>query len=82
MIDPKSIVASFRNSNEVKESFDPDQLKMGIEVEKEHKDLYDFLVKTFPKLDMTLEEFATWIAKAHLREFKDYYTRLKTMEAK
>jgi hypothetical protein len=29
---------------------------------------------------MTLDEFAEWITKAHLRELKDYNTRLDKME--
>ena len=47
------------------DQFDPIQLKMGIEVEKEHTDD---------------PEIAKAIAKAHLSEIKDYYTRLKKME--
>lgn len=45
--------------------FDPTELAMGIEVEKEHTD--------------TLET-AKAIAKDHLAEIPDYYTRLKKME--
>jgi len=44
---------------------DPKQLEMGIEVEKEHT---------------KSPELAKWIAMAHLKEFPDYYTRLKQME--
>ena len=45
--------------------FDPEQLKMGIEVEKEHTDC-PYLAKE--------------IAKDHLAEIPDYYSRLKKME--
>ena len=45
--------------------FDKDQLRMGIEVEKEHTD------------DLTITK---QIAKAHLAEIPKYYTYLKTME--
>ena len=45
--------------------FDPKQIKMGIGVEKEHTDC--------PKI-------AVEIAKDHLAEIPDYYTRLKKME--
>jgi len=45
--------------------FDADQLSMGIEVELEHTDDRDL---------------AKQIAKAHLLEIPDYYTRLKKME--
>lgn len=45
--------------------FDKRQLKMGIKVEKEHTDS---------------TSIAKQIAKAHLIEMPDYYTRLKRME--
>jgi hypothetical protein len=47
------------------EDYDPEELRMGIEVEKEHTDD---------------EELAKRITKDHLDEFKDYYSRLKKME--
>jgi len=47
------------------EKFDTKQLKMGIKVEKEHTDC--------PKM-------AKAIAKDHLAECADYYTRLAKME--
>ena len=46
--------------------YDKDQLKMGIEIEKEHT---------------TDEETAKIIAKDHLDEISDYYSRLKKMES-
>ena len=45
--------------------FDPEQIKMGLEVEKEHTDS---------------EAIAQQVAKDHLAEIGDYYTRLKKME--
>ena len=45
--------------------FDPKELAMGIEVEKEHTD------------DTSITKL---IAKDHLAEIPDYYTRLKKME--
>ena len=45
---------------------DPNELAMGIKVEFEHT--------SCPKL-------AEYIARAHLKELPDYYTRLKKMEA-
>jgi hypothetical protein len=52
--------------NDVPDSkFDPKELAAGIEVEKEHTNN--------PKI-------AKSIAKDHLSEIKDYYTRLKKME--
>jgi len=47
------------------EKFDAEELKMGIEVEKEH---------------VENAEVSKRIAKAHLVELPDYYTRLKKME--
>ncbi len=47
------------------EKFDANQIKMGIDIEKEHTD------------DPTI---AIEIAKDHLDEIPDYYTRLKDME--
>ena len=61
-----------------------DQLTKGIEVEREHKDLYDFLVgymtKQNVKMPLTLDEFSEFIAKAHIAELSDYYDRLEKME--
>ena len=45
--------------------YDPVQLKMGIKIEKEHT---------------TDSKIAERIAKDHLAEIPDYYTRLKKME--
>jgi hypothetical protein len=60
------------------------ELKKGIKVEEEHKDLYDLFVKEFKKLgsDMPLskEDFYKKIAQAHLAERPDYYTELAKME--
>lgn len=47
------------------EKFDPKELEMGIEIEKEH-------------IDNPIISKA--ISKGHLTEIKDYYTRLKKME--
>lgn len=47
------------------ENYDPDQLKMGMEIELEHTNDY---------------ALSKEIAKDHLAEIPDYYTRLKDME--
>jgi len=61
-----------------------DELKMGVEVESEHADTLDFFKKLLKKNDVEMpisdEEFFKMIALAHLREMKDYYTKLKAME--
>ncbi len=54
-----------KHSGDPDSDYDSDQLKMGIEVEKEHSD------------DMAIR---TAIAKAHLAEAPTYYTALKKME--
>jgi hypothetical protein len=63
-----------------------DELQKGIEAEKEHSDVYDFLEKFLKKdkieMPFTLDEFAAMIAKSHLKEMSDYYTRLAEMEGK
>lgn len=53
-------------SKDFKGNYDPEQIKMGIAVEKEHT---------------TSSAVAERIAKDHLAEIPDYYTRLKKMEA-
>lgn len=55
--------------------FDVEQFRMGLEVELEHG-LVD------PETNVTDDNKLTTgkIALAHLNEFPDYYTRLKTME--
>ena len=62
------------------------ELEMGVKVEKEHLNIYNEL-KTLLKskdIDMpwTEDEFAEKVAKAHLKEMKNYYTELKKMENK
>lgn len=55
-----------RHNDMPDDKFDSNQLAMGIKVEKEHTDNV---------------EMAKSIAKDHLSEISDYYTRLATMEA-
>jgi hypothetical protein len=69
----------------LKEAGYSEELKMGIEVEKEHADVYkffeEFLKKNDLKMPITIDEFATMIAKAHLKEAPtEYYTKLEDME--
>ena len=60
------------------------ELEMGIELEKEHNDLLDlfknYLKEKDVEMPMSDEEFYSMIAKAHLNELPDYYTRLDKME--
>ena len=61
-----------------------DQLKLGKKIEAEHQDLYTFFSNFCRanglKMPITEDRFFEKIAEAHLREIKDYYTRLKQME--
>ena len=57
----------FKEVSEAEVNPDPEQLKMGMEIEKEHT---------------TSTEIAKIIALHHLKEDPKYYTKLKKMEAK
>lgn len=56
--------------------FDVDQFRIGMDVELEHG-------TRDPETDVTGDDVLVTakIARAHLNEFPDYYTRLKQMEA-
>lgn len=56
--------------------FDVEQFRMGLDVELEHG-------QQDPETDVTGDDEVTTgkIARAHLNEFPDYYTRLAKMEA-
>jgi hypothetical protein len=60
------------------------QKLMGIKVEKEHEDTYEYLKNIFSEngldIPMSLDEFAEMIALAHLKEDLLYYDHLKEME--
>lgn len=61
----EQLLGYLKHAKDLDDDFDADELKMGIEVEKEHIDD---------------ERIAKGIAKAHLAEMPDYYTKLKAME--
>lgn len=64
-----------------KEAYSNKELSMGKKEEKEHADVYKALTKDAPgkkkKPVMTINQFATAVAKAHLKEDPKYYTKLK-----
>ena len=62
-----TIAANLKHGEDPDSDFDPQELKWGIEIEKEHSD------------DLETKKM---IAKAHLAEFPNYYTELKKMEDK
>lgn len=74
----------FSQINESKEEFNPKELEMGIKIESEHGDVYDEIDSYLESYNIvtpwTKEEFYEKIAKAHLREIPDYYSRLTKME--
>ena len=61
------IIVKLKHGREADSKFNKEQLAMGIKVEMEHTNN---------------KEVAEQIAKAHLVEIPDYYTRLKRMEMK
>lgn len=60
------------------------QLEKGKKVEKEHTDVYKFFEKYLKdngiEMPVSRDKFFEMIAKAHLKEISDYYTRLEKME--
>lgn len=76
-------ILDFKSFNE-SVTYDEKELKMGIKIEKEHNDVWEeldnFLTSNNLQMPFTEEEFYEKIAKAHLRELPDYYSRLKIME--
>lgn len=54
------------------------ELEMGRKVEREHTET----IKKYMKDNVNLDDVVESIAKDHLKEMKDYYTKLKEMENK
>jgi hypothetical protein len=53
------------------------QLKQGIKVEREHKDLFKMVKDCKSPCKISERKFYSTIAKAHIKEDKSYYTKLK-----
>ncbi len=60
-----SSLIHLKGSDKQDSDFDPNELKIGLDIEQEHHE-HDMIAKN--------------IAKAHLEEIPDYYTRLVKME--
>lgn len=64
-----------------KEAYSAKELNQGIKEEKEHTEVYNTFVKAIKdkkkESPLTIREFAEQIAKAHLKEDPQYYTKLK-----
>ena len=73
----KKFTDKINESNE----FDPNELEMGIKIESEHNDIYDYLLNNVRSLPLSARDFYERIAKSHLREIPDYYSRLKIIES-
>jgi len=60
------------------------QLEMGKKIEEEHEDVYEYFSKYLKKHDVEMpvsrEDFYEMIAKAHIKELPNYYSKLKEME--
>jgi len=56
------------------------QLELGIEVEREHLDTIKRIIKE-PENQSLIDKAIESIARDHLKEMPDYYTRLKKMES-
>ena len=77
-------------TEEEKANVDPEQLKMGTEIEAEHGETYDFIKDYLKEHDKLPSETDVYmhIALNHLEGTEDekgiidYYTRLKDMEKK
>jgi len=69
---------------ESNKNFDSNELRMGMKIEKEHSDIWkrldSYLESYNISMPFTEEEFYELIAKSHLKEIPDYYSRLKIME--
>jgi len=72
----------FTDIKESKEEFNQKELEMGIDIESEHGDIYRELKSLNIDIPWTERQFYEKIAKSHLREIPDYYTRLREMENK
>src|SRR3990167_10186564 len=63
-----------------------EELKKGVETEKEHLDLYnkihDYLKTKKITMPLSKKQFFEYIAKAHLNEISNYYELLDEMEKK
>lgn len=73
------LTESIENS-EVEDEFDPKEIELGLQEEKEHKDLYDIVKKCADENEIEMpvseDDFFLTIVKAHLRENPNYYSIL------
>jgi hypothetical protein len=71
------VVSSYLKSAET-------QLEMGKKVEEEHDDVYEYFEKFLKKHDLEMpisrDELYSMIAKSHLKEDKEYYDKLETID--
>lgn len=65
---------------DILKKYDPKQIEMGIDVEKEHDPTIDKIENEYDIKVDDREEIYQSIAQDHLDEFPDYYDRLDKME--
>lgn len=69
------------NSEDKKENYDSEQVKIGKKIEEEHKETVQQIIADVKAGDVKpFEHYFQDIAEDHLDEYKDYYTRLVAME--
>ena len=77
----RKFTENIQNNNEI---FEDKQLELGLNIEKEHNDIYEYLDKYFKDNNianpLSEKDFYEMIAKAHIKEIPDYYTRLMVVE--
>lgn len=77
----RKFTENIQNNNEI---FEDKQLELGLNIEKEHNDIYEYLDKYFKDNNianpLSERDFYEMIAKAHIKEIPDYYTRLMVVE--
>ena len=78
----KDLVPGIKEDNIPKKGTNVDELEMGIKVEMEHVATFKKIEEYYMKnKEMPSEkQMAEWVTRDHLKEFNDYYTRLKKME--
>lgn len=70
-----------QNTEDAPDKYDDYEIKLGLEIEREHRPTWEKVQKNLDgKLNMSEEEFYLSITQDHLDEISDYNTRLIKME--
>jgi hypothetical protein len=78
----KDLVPGIKEDNLPQRGVNVYELQKGIKVEMEHMDTFKRIEEYYIKYKQmpTVEQMSGWVARDHLKEFDDYYTRLEKME--